>query len=79
MPATITFDHPSVSALTEFLAAAAFAEEIGDDGNSATPAPLTAPVATVIEFEETEVGDDLSDDELAARLAARLDSIMSED
>jgi hypothetical protein len=54
----VTFDHPSVAALVEHLAAVAFATELG------TPVE-TAPTASAL--------DELSDAELARRLAEALE------
>jgi NAD(P)-dependent dehydrogenase (short-subunit alcohol dehydrogenase family) len=64
LPATITFDHPTVSALAEFLAADALADEL---------VSVAAPVAVVPVAPDAVEPDDLSLDELAARLTQRLD------
>ena len=65
LPATITFDHPSVAALVEYLATTQFVAELAISGEEA---PADTPV-TSGEF------DTLSEDELAAELLARLDGI----
>ena len=71
MPATITFDHPSVSALTDYLAADAFADELSVS-EGAAPTPEPADMAS----NHVDVDDAMSGDELAARLAAKLDGLM---
>jgi acyl carrier protein len=61
--ATLTLDHPSVTALTEYLATAAFAEELGDE----------APQS---DDKHPEAGfDNMSADELALQLMQRLDGM----
>jgi acyl transferase domain-containing protein len=77
LPATLTFDHPTVEALVEHLASGALADDVGDGGGAAPGAPSEAAP-------EPEAGavanfDDLSSDELAAQLASRLDRIASEE
>jgi microcystin synthetase protein McyG len=70
LPATLTFNHPTVEALATFLAERLWADEVhggvaGDASNrSANAADLGEPA-------EQETGD-LSEDELARQLAARL-------
>jgi NAD(P)-dependent dehydrogenase (short-subunit alcohol dehydrogenase family)/acyl carrier protein len=68
MPATITFDYPSVSALTDYLAADAFADELSVPGPAASN-----PERSDMSSTHTSVDDVLSGDELAARLAEKLD------
>ncbi|MEO8900004.1 MAG: SDR family NAD(P)-dependent oxidoreductase [Polyangiaceae bacterium] len=73
MPATITFDHPSVAALAEFFASEALADIMHPVlAGIASPEPSRAP-------EPTAVDDDLSSAELASQLADRLDRLFSEE
>jgi NAD(P)-dependent dehydrogenase (short-subunit alcohol dehydrogenase family) len=65
LPATITFDHPSVAALVEHLAATAFAVELAELRDVARAPTIAAPAASVF--------DTLSEAELAAQLLRRLD------
>ena len=67
LPSTLTFNYPTVAALTDFLLA---------DLN-ATTAPPVAPVAAPEPVTATPVDDpaDLSEDELADRLAAQLSQL----
>ena len=79
LSATITFDYPSVAALTDYLAREVFAAELDVAPAvvpivSAPPAP-SAPVMVTTEAEF----DELSDDELALKLAQRLDAIRTEE
>ncbi|MEP7048694.1 MAG: type I polyketide synthase [Pseudomonadota bacterium] len=72
MPATITFDHPSVAALAEFLASDALADVMSPVSSAISAAPpLGQP--------EESVHDELSSAELASRLADRLDRLFSEE
>jgi acyl transferase domain-containing protein len=75
LPATVTFDHPTVEALVEHLATTVLADDIGvGAAPDAPPEAAAAPAAdTGTRF------DDLSSDELAAQLASRLDRIASEE
>jgi NAD(P)-dependent dehydrogenase (short-subunit alcohol dehydrogenase family) len=75
LPATITFDHPTVHALVEFLAAEVFAAELSAPGS----AEGTAAPATPFAAGSAQDLDDMSNDELALRLAQRLDALGSED
>ena len=67
LPATVTFDHPSVAALVEFLAQEILAAEIGASADSLPPPG--SPAAAIDEF------DTLTDSEIAQRLSRHLDSI----
>jgi len=71
LPATLTFDHPTVNALVEHLAAVAFADELAEHDAAPTPAATdpTAPDTAADSF------DELSQDELMAQLESRLDLI----
>ncbi|MEP7311426.1 MAG: type I polyketide synthase [Pseudomonadota bacterium] len=75
LPATVTFDHPSVAALVDYLATVVFAAEI----------PVTAPPVAVptdqpgAQVSATNAFDDLSGDEIAAQLAARLTAMAFEE
>ncbi len=64
LPATVTFDYPSVAALVDFLCTDVIAEQVGE-----TPAPTVAVAPTRVANDSL---DELSEDELAAQLAARL-------
>ncbi len=66
LPATITFEYPSVVALTEYLAATVFVAELAANADSA-PAPAVV--------DATAVDENLSADELAAELLSRLDGM----
>jgi acyl carrier protein len=72
LPATLTFDHPSVAALTEHLARDVFADLMHDSAAGAPPV-ASAPSP------EVETFDDLSEDELALQLMRRLDGLGSEE
>ena len=63
LPATITFDHPSVLAIVDYIAAEAFSEEL------ATAVATAATGAVRTEHEE------LSEGELISRLEYRLDQL----
>ena len=72
MPATITFDYPSVKALTDYLAAEAFADEMpaSDHATSDEPSsPFATPVAEA----------DMTAEELASRLADKLDRMVAKE
>ena len=72
LPATLTFDHPSVAALTEHLAREVFAELM--PVAEPQPAPAVEPPAP-----GAHALDDLSEDELAKQLMSRLDGLGSEE
>jgi acyl transferase domain-containing protein/SAM-dependent methyltransferase len=74
MPATITFDYPSVSALADYFASQVFAEDLFP---TAAPAAGLEPPAAATEQPSTT--DDLSSDELASRLAQRLDRLFPDE
>jgi hypothetical protein len=74
LAATVTFEHPSIEALVEHLASGIFAEELGARVD-APVIPEVVPVKFVAE--PAESFDDLEEDELARRLALRLDGIGS--
>ena len=63
LPATVTFDNPSLAALVEFLCTEVFAAELGELARE-TPQPLAAS------YEGLE---SMTEDELALQLAARLE------
>jgi acyl carrier protein len=71
LPATLTFDHPTVAALVDHLAAVAFAEEMG------TPEPRASQEtpAAAVEPRPAAAFDEMSDDELAVQLASRIDRL----
>jgi len=73
MPSTITFDHPSVSALVDYLAP----ELLGDETPS--PSPGIAASDSLHTPADSAISDDLSSAELASRLAERLDRIAFEE
>ena len=76
LSATITFDHPSVHALAEHLGTEVFAEEL-----ALAAAPVAQPVSATVHAppEPRADLDDMSSDELALRLAQRLNALGSED
>ncbi len=78
LPATITFDHPSVHALVEYLSVQVFAEELAVPVAAEVPPPRVAPPPTLVVQDDVEL-DEMSDDELALRLAQRLEGLSSED
>jgi len=65
LAATVTFDHPSVAALTEHLASEVFADQFGE------AAVVAAPTAALAD----QGLDALSEDELAMQLMRRLDGM----
>jgi acyl transferase domain-containing protein/protein-L-isoaspartate O-methyltransferase len=71
MPATITFDHPSVSALASFLATDALADLF-----ASSPRLRVEQEAAPAAMPPFDASDDLSEEELAAQLERRLDSLM---
>jgi hypothetical protein len=73
MPSTVTFDHPSVSALADYLAAGVLRDEFFSFAESAI-APDSIPLSA-----KPDVHDDLSNAELASRLAERLDRMTLEE
>lgn len=70
LPATLMFKYPTVSSLSTFLIQDMFPDEAGDTEEDATEAESTDAQAK--QQEEDDQLDDLSDDELAAMLAAEL-------
>ena len=66
LAATVTFDHPSVAALTEHLASEVFAEQFREPEVAAASPPPPLPADSL---------DALSEDELAMQLMRRLDGI----
>jgi acyl carrier protein len=69
MPSTITFDYPSVKALTDYLAAEAFRDELQP---AAVPTSSGAPPVSA---DAVEMNEDFSAEELASRLSEKLDRI----
>jgi hypothetical protein len=67
LPATLTFNYPSIAALTGFL-------EL-EFARAHTPAPVRDVVAHVTRPVEPSALDTLSDSELEARLRARLNGL----
>lgn len=65
LPATVTFDYPSVEALVQFLSVEVFAEELDDDARE-PPMALEMPKGIL---------DLMTEDELAFRLAGRLEGL----
>jgi acyl transferase domain-containing protein/acyl carrier protein len=78
LSATLTFDHPSVTALVDHLAELAFAREIGIAARTPVVAVVEPTLAdrTAVSAEEL---DRLSGDELAAALESRLERMSLED
>ena len=78
LPATLTFDHPSVAALVGYLASEVYAAEV--DGPPPLPGAIGPPVAAtaVVPTIGAEL-DEMSDDELALLLAQRLDGLRTEE
>jgi hypothetical protein len=68
LPATITFDHPSVSALTDYLAADVFAAELSGSAGAASN-----PERADMSSNHVSIDDVVAEGELAARLAEKLD------
>ncbi|NKI93273.1 type I polyketide synthase [Rhizobacter sp. SG703] len=66
LAATVTFDHPSVAALTEHLASEVFADQFSEPVVAAPSTPAFPPADSL---------DALSEDELAMQLMRRLDGI----
>jgi acyl carrier protein len=66
LAATVTFDHPSVAALTEHLASEVFADQFEPAAAAPAPVPAAPPADSL---------DALSEDELAMQLMRRLDGI----
>jgi NAD(P)-dependent dehydrogenase (short-subunit alcohol dehydrogenase family)/SAM-dependent methyltransferase/acyl carrier protein len=85
LPATVTFDHPSVAALVDHLAATVFASELSDSGRTRSEsaagdaarvsAALPDPHVSQASVDSASALDAMSEAELAARLASRLDSL----
>jgi hypothetical protein len=78
LSATLTFDHPSVTALVDHLAELAFAREIGIAARTPVVAVVEPTLAdrTAVSAEEL---DRLSGDEVAAALESRLERMSLED
>ncbi|HEY9227525.1 MAG TPA: KR domain-containing protein, partial [Gemmatimonadaceae bacterium] len=68
LPATVTFDHPTVEALVDHLAKHVFAEQLSE---AARPTPLSAPLPP--NAPDAAAIDDLSEAELAQRLLSKLE------
>jgi acyl transferase domain-containing protein len=73
LSATLTFDHPSVAALAEYLAQDVLADLMVEGGAEKASPAAAAPVPEDTTF------DDLSEDELALQLMRRLDGLGSEE
>ncbi|MET0792003.1 MAG: acyl carrier protein, partial [Polyangiaceae bacterium] len=76
MPATITFDFPSVNALADYIADTVFGDELF---TALAPASIPVPDEPAVELSAEDEHDDLTSDELAARLAERLDRLFLEE
>jgi len=74
LPATLTFDCPTADALVDYLAAEVFSEELAS-GSAAVPASATHHATPSAEDDGTL--DELSENDLASLLEARLDGIAS--
>jgi hypothetical protein len=72
LSATLTFDHPSVTALVDHLAELAFAKEIGIAVRTPVVAVVEPRAADGTKVTAEEI-DRLSGDELAAALESRLE------
>jgi len=70
MPSTLTFNYPNVAALARFLGTQLGSQGIEQDVAPGTPAPTAGAVA--VPCADADL-DSLSDDELEARLLARLE------
>jgi acyl transferase domain-containing protein len=68
LPSTLTFNYPSIAALTDYLLADALAA-------LPPPAPISAATPVVSESIGAADEDDLSEDDLAALLAAKLSKL----
>ncbi len=81
LPATLTFDHPTVEALTDYLATEIFATEIAQSSQHSTISASSGNAhpqndATTNRAEPlADPLNDLSEDDLAALLAQQLDSL----
>ncbi|NCT99629.1 MAG: SDR family NAD(P)-dependent oxidoreductase, partial [Comamonadaceae bacterium] len=75
LPATLTFDHPSVAALTEHLAREVFADLMPAAGAPAPQGPAPDPAPTPAAAPDVDAFDELSEDELAQQLMRRLDGL----
>ena len=69
LPSTLTFNYPNVAALAAFLEETLFA-------SAAQASPVSPPLPSVsVRARDTRIDDDLTDDELEARLLAKLDEL----
>jgi SAM-dependent methyltransferase/NAD(P)-dependent dehydrogenase (short-subunit alcohol dehydrogenase family)/acyl carrier protein len=76
LPATVTFDYPSVAALVEFLGVEVFAAELGEAPREAeAPATPAAAIADTTADAEAADLESMNEEELALQLAARLAGI----
>jgi acyl transferase domain-containing protein/NADPH:quinone reductase-like Zn-dependent oxidoreductase/aryl carrier-like protein len=74
LSATLTFDHPTVVALVEHLGIVAFQEEFGSNAPTAAAEPVLEVEVTVEQTAITnEVLEEMSQDDVAAALASRLE------
>jgi acyl transferase domain-containing protein/acyl carrier protein len=71
LPATITFDRPSVGALVDYLVDDALADEF--------TSPVTSDEAALLSIQPVGESDELTADDLASRLAEKLDRVLSEE
>lgn len=77
LSATITFDHPSVHALVEYLSAEVFSDLFS---GAMAPAAIVAPIVSAPQPTNGMAHlDDMSDDELALRLAQRLEGLRTKE
>ena len=72
LPATITFDHPSVAALVDHLAVAVFAAELAD---APGPAATSKIPGSGVSANPNTALDGLTESELAMQLMSQLDQL----